>query len=55
VDEYVAQYVSDAEERVGALDSEVAQIVGVRVTEVAEVRAELERAIRRIIPRPLEP
>jgi len=52
VDELVDQSVGEAEARLAALNSEVAQVVGVRLTEVADVRAELERAIRRIIPRP---
>jgi uncharacterized protein (TIGR03545 family) len=52
VDELVDRYVGEAETKMAALDSEVAQVVGVRLTEVADVRAELERAIRRIVPRP---
>ena len=52
VDELVDQSVGEAEARLAALDSEVAQVVGVRLTELVDVRAELERAIRRIIPRP---
>ena len=50
VDQLVDQYVSEAESRMSALDTEVAQVVGVRLTEVTDVRAELERAIRRILP-----
>ncbi len=52
VDELVDQYVGEAEAKLAALDSEVAASVGLRFTEVTDVRAELERALRRIIPRP---
>ncbi len=52
VDELVDRYVGEAEAKVAALDSEVAALVGLRFTEVTDVRAELERALRRIIPRP---
>jgi uncharacterized protein (TIGR03545 family) len=50
VDQLVDQYVGEAESKMAALDTEVAQVVGVRLTEVTDVRAELERAIRRILP-----
>ena len=50
VDKLVDQYVGEAESKMTALDTEVAQVVGVRLTEVTDVRAELERAIRRILP-----
>jgi predicted component of type VI protein secretion system len=52
VNRLVDQYVAEAESRVAALDSEVAAAVGVRLSEVIDVRAELERAVRRVIPRP---
>jgi ABC-type phosphate transport system auxiliary subunit len=52
VDELVDQHVGEAEAKLAALDSEVAASVGLRFTEVTDVRAELERALRRIIPRP---
>ncbi len=52
VNRLVDQYVAEAESRVAALDSEVAAVVGVRLSELVDVRAELERAVRRVIPRP---
>jgi len=52
VNRLVDQYVTQAETRVAALESEVADVVGVRLSEVTDVRAELERAVRRVIPRP---
>ncbi|UCG87200.1 MAG: hypothetical protein JSW71_01245 [Gemmatimonadota bacterium] len=52
VNRLVDQYVTEAESRVAALESEVAAVVGVRLSEVVDVRTELERAIRRVIPRP---
>ncbi|UCD23241.1 MAG: hypothetical protein JSW51_09285 [Gemmatimonadota bacterium] len=52
VDELVDRSVGEVESRLAALDTEVAQVVGVRLTELTDVRAELEQAIRRIIPRP---
>jgi uncharacterized protein (TIGR03545 family) len=52
VDRLVDSYVGEAQTKVGALQSEVADVVGVRLDDVTNVRAELERALRRVVPRP---
>jgi uncharacterized protein (TIGR03545 family) len=52
VDRLVDRYVGEAQTKVGALQAEVADVVGVRLDEVTNVRAELERALRRLVPRP---
>lgn len=52
VNRMVDQYVAEADSRLSALEDEVADVVGVRLSGVSDVRSELERAIRRVIPRP---
>jgi uncharacterized protein (TIGR03545 family) len=52
VNRLVNTYVTEAQTKAETLQSEVADVVGVRLDEVTNVRAELERALRRIVPRP---
>ncbi|MEJ2237087.1 MAG: TIGR03545 family protein [Gemmatimonadales bacterium] len=52
VNRLVDPYVTEAQTKAETLQSEVADVVGVRLDEVTEVRAELERALRRLVPRP---
>jgi len=50
VDRLVSAQVDEARGRVDALESEIEGRIGVQLEELRNVRAELERAIRRIIP-----
>jgi uncharacterized protein (TIGR03545 family) len=52
VDQLVNSYVSEASAKADALETEVANRVGVQLEEINVVRDELERALRRLIPRP---
>jgi uncharacterized protein (TIGR03545 family) len=52
VDQLVSSYVTEANSRASALQSDIADRVGVRLQEINLVRDELEQALRRLIPRP---
>lgn len=52
VDQLVDQYVNEASAKADALQSEVADRIGLQLNEISAVRAELEAALRRLIPRP---
>jgi hypothetical protein len=52
VDQLVDRYVNEANSKADALQAEVAGRIGIQLDEVTAVRAELEAALRRLIPRP---
>jgi len=52
VDQLVDQQVQQARAKADALQAEVASRVGIQLDEITTVRAELERALQRLIPRP---
>jgi hypothetical protein len=52
VNQLVDEHVQQARTKADALEAEVASKVGIELDEITNVRAELERALRRLIPRP---